>query len=145
MMKLNASRLAPFLQSALRIVAAFVFMAHGTQKLFGFPTGTPVPLMSHFGVAGVLEAIGGASHGPGLFTRPVAFVLAGEMAVAYFRSHFPRGTWPIVNGGELAVLFCFIWLYFFAAGPGPISLDDLIRNRPGKPSLVKSPGRLTRL
>lgn len=129
MMKLNASRFAPFLQSMLRIAAALVFLAHGTQKLFGFPSGTPVPLLSLFGVAGVLEAIGGALLALGLFTRPVAFVLAGEMAVAYFRSHFPRGTWPIVNGGELAVLFCFIWLYFFAAGPGPISLDALIRNR----------------
>jgi putative oxidoreductase len=85
--------------------------------------------MSLLGVAGVLEAVGGALMAVGLFTRPVAFVLAGEMAVAYFRSHFPRGTWPIVNGGELAVLFCFIWLYFFAAGPGPFSLDALIRNK----------------
>lgn len=125
----NASRLAPALQSVLRIVAAFVFIAHGTQKLFGFPTGTPVPFMSLFGAAGLLETIGGTLMLLGLFSRPVAFILAGEMAVAYFRSHYPRGPWPIVNQGELAVLYCFIWLYISAAGPGPISLDALLGRR----------------
>jgi putative oxidoreductase len=123
--RLNSSRFAPYLQSLLRIVAALVFTAHGTQKLFGYPGGAPVPLNSLLGAAGVLEAIGGPILLLGLFTRPVAFVLAGEMAVAYFRSHYPRGVWPILNGGELAVLFCFVWLYFSAAGPGPISLDAL--------------------
>jgi putative oxidoreductase len=127
--KMNVSRLAPFLQSVLRIVAAVVFLMHGTQKLFGFPVGTPVRLNSLLGAAGLLEVIGGTLLLAGLFTRPVAFVLAGHMAVAYFIRHYPQGRWPIVNGGELAVLFCFIWLYFFAAGPGPISLDALLGRR----------------
>ncbi len=117
------SRMTPYLQSALRIAAAFIFVLHGTQKLFGFPGGSPAPAGSLLGAAGVLEAVGGTLMLLGLFTRPVAFVLAGEMAVAYFTTHMPRGTWPILNGGELAVLFCFIWLFFCAAGPGPLSLD----------------------
>jgi putative oxidoreductase len=116
-------KLVPYLQSALRIVAAFIFLLHGTQKLFAFPAGGRVPLMSLFGAAGAIELAGGILMLLGLFTRPVAFLLAGEMAVAYFRQHAPRGTWPILNGGELAILFCFIWLYFSAAGAGPLSLD----------------------
>ena len=107
------------------MVAAFIFLMHGTQKVLGFPSGARMPLTSLFGVAGMIELAGGVLILLGLFTRPVAFVLAGEMAVAYFRAHVPRGTWPIDNGGELAVLFCFIWLYFSAAGPGPLSLDAL--------------------
>ena len=124
------SRLTPHVLSALRISAALLFIAHGTVKLFGFPPGTPRPplvLLSLLGAAGVIETIGGALMLVGLFTRPVAFVLSGEMAVAYFRQHAPGGTWPIVNGGELAVLFCFIWLLFVAAGPGPWSIDALRR------------------
>src|SRR5713101_3642989 len=121
------SRFTPYLQSALRIAAAFIFLMHGTQKVLGFPGGARMPLTSLFSVAGVIEIVGGVLTLLGLFTRPVAFVLAGEMAVAYFRAHMPRGTWPIVNGGELAVLFCFIWLYFSAAGPGPLSLDAMRR------------------
>jgi putative oxidoreductase len=124
---MTVSRLAPFLQSVLRIVAAFVFLMHGTQKLFGFPADRPVPINSLMGAAGLLETIGGTLLLVGLFTRPVAFLLAGQMAVAYFLRHYPRGLWPILNGGELAVLFCFLWLYFFAAGPGPISVDALRR------------------
>jgi len=122
--------LTPHVLSALRIAAALLFMAHGTVKLFGFPPGAPRPplvLLSLLGAAGVIETIGGALMLVGLFTRPVAFVLSGEMAVAYFRQHAPGGTWPIVNGGELAVLFCFIWLLFVAAGPGPWSIDALRR------------------
>jgi len=124
------SRLTPHVLSALRIAAALLFMAHGTVKMFGFPAGAPRPplvLLSLLGAAGVIETIGGALMLVGLFTRPVAFVLSGEMAVAYFRQHAPGGTWPIVNGGELAVLFCFIWLLFVAAGPGPWSIDALRR------------------
>jgi putative oxidoreductase len=85
--------------------------------------------MSLMGAAGILETVGGALMALGLFTRPVAFILSGEMAVAYFRQHAPRGPWPILNGGELAILFCFLWLFFSAAGPGPISLDALIRRK----------------
>jgi len=123
-------RWAPYLQSVLRIVVAFLFVTHGVQKLFGVPsTGprAPVLLLSLGGTASVLETFGGSLLLIGLFTRPVAFLVAGEMAVAYFMRHAPRGFWPILNQGEAAVLFAFIWLYFAAAGPGPWSLDALWR------------------
>ena len=125
---MKLSRLMPHLLSALRIVAALLFLMHGTVKLFGFPHGAqrpPLVLASMLGAAGVLEAFGGGLMLLGLFTRPVAFVLSGEMAVAYFTQHAPHGQWPIVNGGELAVLFCFLWLFYVAAGPGPWSIDAL--------------------
>jgi putative oxidoreductase len=121
-----------YLQSALRIVAAFVFFLHGTQKLFGFPGATPLPpsrLMTLFGIAGILETGGGLLMMLGVFTRSVAFVLSGEMAVAYFKQHAPRGFWPILNGGELAILFCFLWLFFSVAGPGRISVDAMLRRK----------------
>jgi putative oxidoreductase len=117
---------SPRLLSLLRIVAAFLFMAHGTQKLFGWPASEPqksVELMSLHGLAGALETFGGLLLLLGLFTRPIAFVLAGEMAVAYFMAHAPRGFWPILNRGELPVLFCFLFLYLASTGGGPWSLD----------------------
>jgi putative oxidoreductase len=119
---------APYLQSVLRIAAAFMFLQTGTVKLFAFPIGMPpnggtATLMSQIGIGGVLEVFGGALLLLGLFTRPVAFLLAGEMAVAYFQFHFPGGFWPVVNNGVSAVLYCFVWLYFSAAGAGPWSLD----------------------
>ncbi len=123
-------RWAPYLQSMLRIVAAFLFIAHGTQKWFSFPVTEPRPtvaLFTWFGVAGILEIVGGTLMLVGLFTRPVAFVLAGEMAVAYFKVHIGQNVWPILNGGELAVLYCFVWLYLGAAGPGPWSLDERMK------------------
>jgi len=123
-------RWAPYLQSVLRIVVAFLFIAHGTQKFFGFPAAearAAVPLLSQLGLASLLEMVGGTLLLLGLFTRPVAFVLAGEMAVAYFTAHAPRSFWPLVNRGEPAVLFCFVWLYLAAAGAGPLSLDALRR------------------
>ncbi len=118
----------PRLQSVLRIVAAFMFMQAGTMKLFAFPAGIPpaggtVTLMSLMGLAGILETFGGALLLLGLFTRPVAFLLAGEMAVAYFLVFFPQGFWPILNGGVDPALYCFVWLYFSAAGAGSWSLD----------------------
>ena len=120
--------LTPYLLSVLRLVAAFVYAAHGTQKVFGVP-GHPyhAPAFSAtlLGAAGVIETIGGTLMALGLFTRPVAFVLSGEMAVAYFTQHAPRGFWPIMNGGELAALLCFIWLFTCVTGPGPISVDAL--------------------
>ena len=122
------TRWAPYLQSVLRIVVAFLFIAHGTQKFFGFPAAearATVPLLSQLGLASVLEMVGGLLLLLGLFTKPIAFVVAGEMAVAYFTAHAPRGFWPLVNRGEPAVLFCFTWLYFAAAGAGPWSLDAL--------------------
>ena len=119
-----------YARSVLRIMAGVLFMAHGCQKLFGMFGGHgTAPMWSEIWVAGVLETFGGALITLGLFTRPVAFLLCGEMAVAYFRQHFPRGFWPIRNGGELAVLFCFIFLYIVADGPGPLSLDRLVRRK----------------
>jgi putative oxidoreductase len=118
----------PQLQSVLRIVAASVFLLTGTMKLFAFPAGIPpnggtATVFSQVWIGGILEALGGALLLVGLFTRPVAFLLAGEMAVAYFQFHFPNGFWPVLNGGIPAVLYCFVWLYFSAAGAGPWSLD----------------------
>ena|SRR5438105_3406683 len=119
---------APYLRSLLRIGTAVMFILNGTMKLFAFPisifpTGGTVPLLSLLGIAGMLETFGGILLLLGLFTRPVAFLLAGEMAFAYFIGHFPQGFWPPLNGGQPAVLYCFIWLYFSAAGAGPWSLD----------------------
>jgi putative oxidoreductase len=122
------NRWSPYLLSVLRIIAAFTFISHGTQKLLAFPVlepRDPVPLLSMYGLAGVLESVGGLLLLLGLFTRPVALLLAGHMAFAYFIAHAPRGFWPLLNGGEVAVLFCFIWLYLAAAGPGRWSLDAL--------------------
>jgi putative oxidoreductase len=130
------ARWAPYLQSALRIVAAFSFITHGMQKLFAVPVAEPrepVDLASLVGLAGVLESVGGLLLLVGLFTRPVAFLLSGQMAVAYFLRHAPLGFWPIVNRGELATLYCFIWLYLAAAGPGPWSLDALRRRAGARP------------
>ena len=119
---------APQLLSVLRIVAAFMFILPGTMKLFAFPIGMPpdgstAQLISQVGLGGILETFGGALLLLGLFTRPVAFILSGEMAVAYFQFHAPQGFWPIVNNGVNAALYCFVWLYFSAAGAGPWSLD----------------------
>ena len=123
---------SPRLLSVLRIMAALVLIAHGTQKLFGVPADepqTPVPLLSLFGLAGVLETFGGSLLLLGLFTRPLAFIVSGEMATAYFMAHAPRGFWPILNHGEVPVLLCFIFLYLAAAGGGVWSLDAR-RSRP---------------
>jgi putative oxidoreductase len=109
-------------------------MAHGTQKLFGWPADEPqqtVDLMSQAGLAGILETFGGLLLLLGLLTRPVAFILAGEMAVAYFMAHAPRGFWPIVNRGELPVLFCFLFLYLAAVGAGPWSMDATLARARG--------------
>lgn len=123
-----------YVRSILRVIAGLLLIVHGVQKLFGLfgglgGHGATAPVWSEFWVAGVLETVGGILIVLGLFTRPVAFLLCGEMAVAYFRMHLPRGFWPIENGGELAVLYCFIFLYLFAAGGGPISLDRAIRRK----------------
>ena len=117
----------PRLLSVLRIVAAFMFMLHGTQKWLGFPVprGSPTTLMSLSGVAGLIELVGGALLLVGLFTRPVAFLLSGLMAFAYFIAHAPASFWPIANRGELAALYSFVFLYLAAAGGGPWSADRL--------------------
>lgn len=125
---MNLDRLsayAPQALAVLRIVTALLFIAHGTQKLFGFPVGQMggVELLSLFGLAAVLEIGGGVAIVLGLFTRPVAFVLAGEMAVAYWMAHAPRDFFPVNNSGDAAVLFCFVFLYLVFAGAGAWSLD----------------------
>ena len=122
----NTAPWAPRALAALRIVAGLLFLAHGVVKLFGFPEGAEpgqVELASLFGIGAVLELVGGALLIVGLFTRPVAFLLAGEMAVAYWMFHFPKSPYPAVNGGDAAILFCFIFLYLAAAGAGAWSLD----------------------
>ena len=115
----------------LRIVSGLLFICPGGMKLFGWFGGMPegVALTPLLGVAGTIEVVGGALILLGLFTRPVAFVASGEMAFAYFMGHFPNGFWPIQNHGEPAVLFCFVFLFFAACGPGPFSLDHLLRRR----------------
>jgi putative oxidoreductase len=121
--------------SVLRIVAAFVFFWHGTQKMFGYPPSSaqqPYVLISQRGLAGILETFGGASLMLGFLTRPIAFLLAGEMAVAYFQVHIRRGFLPLANGGDNAVLFCFIFLYLCVAGGGSWSIDHLIAKRRGE-------------
>lgn len=121
----------PRLLSVLRIVAAFLFMAHGSQKWLEFPVprSSPTTLWSLSGVAGLLELFGGLLLLLGMFTRPVAFLLSGLMAFAYFIAHAPQGFWPIVNRGELAALYCFLFLYLAAAGGGPWSIDHWFRRR----------------
>jgi putative oxidoreductase len=123
----------PYFLSILRVVAALLFIEPGAAKLFAFPVavmpgGGTAPIGSLPGVAGILEIVGGVLLLLGLFTRPVAFVLSGQMAVAYFMAHAPGGFWPIVNHGELAIVFCFLWLFFSAAGCGPWGLDAMRRN-----------------
>jgi putative oxidoreductase len=115
----------------LRIVAAGIMMQHGVQKLFGLlgginGQGGTVALVSQFGLAGILETFVALLVLVGLFTRPAAFILSGEMAVAFFQAHFPRAFWPIQNGGEVPVLLCFIYLFFAAFGAGSFSLDALL-------------------
>jgi putative oxidoreductase len=122
----------PYARSLFRIVAAFTFSLHGWQKwfgMFGGLGGHAAPLNSMLGAAGVIETIGGGLLILGLFTRPVAFLISGEMAIGYFRTHAPRGLWPVTNGGELAVFYCFCFLWLCCAGPGPWSLDWLLRRK----------------
>lgn len=125
----------PVALAALRIMAGLMLAQHGVQKLlgeFGGHRGTPeatAELMSRSGVAGVLELVGGLLLAVGLFTRPVAFVLSGLMASAYFLAHAPDGFWPIMNRGELAALYCFVFLLLAATGPGAASVDGLLRAR----------------
>lgn len=117
--------LAPYFLALLRVITALLFMSHGTMKLLGFPASDfQPPLFSIFGLAGALEIVGGILLVIGLLTRPVAFILSGMMAVAYFMAHAGQGFVPAQNGGEPAVLFCFIFLYLVFSGPGAFAVDN---------------------
>jgi putative oxidoreductase len=121
-----------YMLSILRIVAALLFVEHGTQKLFGFPFDPAMhqPVLTSMpGIGGILELVGGTLLVLGLFTRVVAFLLSGEMAVAYFMVHFPHSFFPIINKGELAALYCFVFLYLAVAGGGAWSVDALVSRR----------------
>lgn len=121
---------APRMLSLLRIMAALIFFAHGTQKLLGFPASDFSPAaFSLPWIAGLLELVGGGLLALGLFTRPVAFILSGQMAVAYFIAHAPQSFFPALNGGDAAILYCFVFLYLVFAGPGAWSLDALRTER----------------
>lgn len=123
---------APRMLSVLRIVTGLLFLEHGTQKLLSFPpgehAGAPINL-SLAGMSGVFELVGGLLIVIGLFTRPVAFILSGMMAVAYWMVHFPGNPYPVNNQGDAAILYCFVFLYLVFAGPGPISVDASLRRR----------------
>jgi putative oxidoreductase len=128
MQALNSlSRYAPQALAVLRIVTALIFILHGTQKLFGFPppsqNGLPA-MFTLFWFGAILEAFGGLLILIGLWTRPVAFILAGEMAYAYWMFHAPRGLYPTLNGGDAAILYCFVFLYLVVAGAGAFALDN---------------------
>jgi putative oxidoreductase len=123
---------APRLLSVLRIMSGLLLLQHGTAKLLKFPLVPPlanVPLASPPGIAGIMELVGGLLLIAGLFTRPTAFLLSGMTAVAYFMAHAGRGFFPILNGGELAVLYCFVFFYLAAAGAGPWSVDAALRKK----------------
>jgi len=130
-------RYRPHALAILRIMTALLYIEHGTQKLLGFPAppeGGQPPVLSLFGIGGVLELGGGLLLLLGLFTRPVAFVLAGEMAVAYWMVHAPRSFYPVLNMGDAAILYCFVFLLFVVTGPGAWSLDAWRTRRPDRPA-----------
>jgi putative oxidoreductase len=130
----NLSRYAPLMLGILRIVSGLLFLAHGTQKFLSFPggqnAGSGLALASPGHWAGIVELVAGALLALGLFTRPAAFVASGTMAVAYWYAHAPQGFFPVNNGGDAAILYCFVFLYIFVAGPGRFSLDA--RRAPGR-------------
>ena len=127
----HLERFQPQLLAILRIVTGLLFLEHGLSKFFGFPVPFPVhPLPTLLLAAGVIELVAGLLITIGLFTRLAAFIASGEMAVAYWMQHFPKSPWPIANMGEGAILFCFVFLYICAAGPGACSLDHMRMRKP---------------
>jgi len=131
----------PRMLSILRIIIGLLYLQHGLNKLFNFPETPNRPPFELFtlrpGLAGLLETVGGALLALGLFTRPVAFILSGEMAFAYFIAHAPRGFFPQVNGGTLAIVYCFVFLYFFFVGAGAWSLDRLLSKEASNSSFAR--------
>ncbi|WP_354550190.1 DoxX family protein [Kaistia defluvii] len=124
----KVSKFQPYTLGLLRIVSSLIFMAHGTQKILGFPASDKAPAMFSLSwTAGMLELVGGFLLLIGLFSRPVAFVLSGLMAFAYWMAHAPRSVYPVLNGGDAAILYCFIFLYLVFAGPGRWSVDALLK------------------
>jgi len=126
---------SPRLLAVLRVATALLFLQHGTAKLFGFPYVAyfdNLEIVSFLGIAGVIEIVGGLLVLAGLFTRPAAFILSGQMAVAYFLAHAPAGFFPLLNNGELAALYCFVFLYLAAAGAGAWSIDGLLSRDSGR-------------
>jgi putative oxidoreductase len=122
----SLDRLAPYVLSIMRIMVALLFLQHGLSKLFGFPQPVPPPaLLSIAWFAGVIELVGGVLAALGLFTRAAALIMSGEMAVGYFMAHAPQSFFPIVNRGDAAILYCFVFFYLVFAGGGPWSLDAL--------------------
>lgn len=132
-MESTLNKYQPQVLSLLRIIVGLVFLQHGMQKWFGIPVANPnfanITLMSMVGIAGVIEIVAGSLITVGLYTRAVAFIASGEMAVAYFMSHFPRGMTPMANQGSLAVLYCWVFLYLVFAGAGIWSLDYMLRKK----------------
>ena len=133
-------RYSPYALAALRIATALIFIPHGTQKLFGFPappaSGLP-PVLSLLGIGAVLELVGGLFILIGLWTRPVAFILAGDMAVAYWWFHFPRNFYPVLNGGDASILYCFVFLLLVFTGAGALSVDGARSHRTHRPSWAR--------
>jgi putative oxidoreductase len=127
MMERVLGRFAPQLYALMRIVTGLLFACHGAQKLFGVLGGQQAALVSQFGLAGVIELVGGLMIAIGFMTGTVAFIASGEMAYAYFKAHMPRGGFPIQNGGELAVLYCFVFLYIASRGAGVWGVDKRTR------------------
>lgn len=134
------NRYSPQALAVLRIVTALIFILHGTQKLFGFPAPSPSglpPAFSLFWFGGVIELVGGLLVLVGLFTRPAAFILAGEMAVAYWMVHAPKNLYPVLNGGDAAILYCFVFLLLVFTGPGAWSIDEMRRPGTARPAWTR--------